>query len=234
MALSVGLSSVRFGLNGKWESAVWCIIIAGFLDMMDGRVARFLRVTSSFGVELDSLSDMVNFGVVPSLLLYVWCMCLPGRNVLLWGSVLFFTTCTAIRLAKFNLVAHKPNAHNGRGRHFFLGMPAPVGAAFAIMPIVIEFDIAKLLDFSLNNRFILAPYLVVIGFFMASRIPTFSVKFIRISTEYVWMFFLLVVIILVLLYLYPWYFIPFMALIYLVSVILSVIVYYKSGKSFAK
>ena len=122
LALCAGLTSIRFGLHGKWDQAVISILLAGLLDGLDGRIARLLHGTSKFGAELDSLSDFVSFGVAPSMLLYFWTM--QGAGGIGWALVLLFSVCCALRLARFNTMLGEPDlppwAYN-----FFTGVPAP-------------------------------------------------------------------------------------------------------------
>ncbi|MGB8842113.1 MAG: CDP-alcohol phosphatidyltransferase family protein, partial [Aliidongia sp.] len=100
LALCAGMTAIRFAISGKFEAAVAAIIIAGVLDALDGRVARLLKASSSFGAELDSLSDFVCFGVAPAILLYIWSMSSIGS--IGWVVALLFGVCSALRLARFN------------------------------------------------------------------------------------------------------------------------------------
>ena len=100
LALCAGLTSLRFGIEGKWEAAVASIIVAGVLDALDGRIARLIRGTSKFGAELDSLSDFLAFGIAPAVLLFLWTMKESGP--IGWVLVLLFAVCCALRLARFN------------------------------------------------------------------------------------------------------------------------------------
>jgi CDP-diacylglycerol--serine O-phosphatidyltransferase len=220
-ALAIGFSSIRFALDGAWEKAVWCVILAGILDMLDGRIARFFKVTSSLGVELDSLADLVNFGAVPAILLYLWSAPSTSNKFLLWGAVSFYLICAAIRLAKFNLVAHKLSVEHGM-RYFFFGMPSTTGGMFALMPIVYDFELSQHFDYHVRGSPFLAFYLVVVGVLMASRVPTFSIKSIRVPQEYIWILLISFGILIVSLFLYPWYMMPICAVLYLISIIFSV------------
>src|SRR5919204_1222710 len=74
LALCAGMTAIRLAINGKFESAVVAIIVAGVLDGLDGRIARLLKSTSTFGAQLDSLSDFISFGVAPAVVLYAWTM----------------------------------------------------------------------------------------------------------------------------------------------------------------
>src|SRR5919108_4358195 len=101
LALCAGMTAMRYAMNGNFEGAVFSIIAAGIFDGLDGRMARLLKATSSFGAELDSLSDFVSFGVAPAAVIYLWTM--SDLHGLGWAIVLFFAVCCALRLARFNI-----------------------------------------------------------------------------------------------------------------------------------
>jgi CDP-diacylglycerol--serine O-phosphatidyltransferase len=170
-ALCSGLTAIRFGLQGMMSLAVIAIIVAAFLDALDGRVARRLGVTSRFGAELDSLSDFLCFGVAPALVLYM--ASLKDAGALGWIVTLMFPMCSALRLARFNtaLVADTPPpAWTGA---YFTGVPAPAGALLALIPLVISLELRA--DWP-RHPLIVGPVLVVVGGLMVSRLPTFSFK----------------------------------------------------------
>ncbi|HIJ38767.1 MAG TPA: CDP-diacylglycerol--serine O-phosphatidyltransferase, partial [Rhodospirillaceae bacterium] len=171
LALCAGLTSIRFGLHGKWESAVFSILLAGVLDGLDGRIARLLNGTSKFGAELDSLSDFVSFGVAPAMLLYFWTMQAAGG--LGWALVLLFSVCCALRLARFNTMLGQPDlpawAYN-----FFTGVPAPAAAGLVLIPMMLSFQLGA--DSLFASWLLNAVMLVLVSFLMVSKIPTFSGK----------------------------------------------------------
>jgi CDP-diacylglycerol--serine O-phosphatidyltransferase len=179
LALCAGMTAIRYGLNGKFEAAVAAVMIAGALDGLDGRVARLLKASSSFGAELDSLSDFACFGVAPALLLYVWSMSTIGGVG--WCAALLLGVCAALRLARFNtqlgLPEAPPYAYN-----FFTGVPAPAGAALALLPMCAAFEFG---DEYFRSPWLSAATAVVTAGLMVSRIPTFSGKKIRVPAEYV-------------------------------------------------
>lgn len=131
-ALCCGLTGIRFAIGGDFRSAVLAVILAGMLDGLDGRVARAMRAQSRFGAELDSLSDAIAFGVAPALILYLWSLQKMPR--LGWFAALALAVCCALRLARFNAqidMADQPHKSAG----FLTGVPAPVGAGLALMPL---------------------------------------------------------------------------------------------------
>ena len=136
LALCAGMTAIRLAIVGKFETAVAAIIVAGILDGLDGRIARLLKGTSTFGAQLDSLSDFVSFGVAPAVMLYVWTM--DQFHGFGWAIVLIFAVCCALRLARFNTQLGQelpPYAYN-----FFTGVPAPAGAGLAMVPMFAAFE----------------------------------------------------------------------------------------------
>lgn len=131
-ALCCGLTGIRFAIGGDFRSAVLAVILAGMLDGIDGRVARAMRAQSRFGAELDSLSDAIAFGVAPALILYLWSLQQVPRFG--WFAALALAVCCALRLARFNArIDMEEQPHKNAG--FLTGVPAPVGAGLALMPI---------------------------------------------------------------------------------------------------
>src|SRR6185369_13826245 len=132
LALCFGLTGVRFGIAGNWDFAVGCVVFAGVLDGMDGRIARLLRANSRFGAELDSLSDNIAFGTAPAIILFLWS--LQNAPKFGWTAALALAVCCALRLARFNArldAAEQPHKVAG----FNTGVPAPAGAGLAFVPI---------------------------------------------------------------------------------------------------
>lgn len=176
-ALSVGLTAIRFAFEGEWKLAVGAMLLAAVLDALDGRMARLLKSASDFGAELDSLSDVIAFGVTPAIMLYLWT--LSGGEGYGWIAVLFYTVCCALRLARFNTSLGKlpPYAYN-----YFTGVPAPAGAGLAIFPVVVSFEFG---DAIARNPAVAGTWLVVVGSLMVSRLPTFSFKRVKVPQQYV-------------------------------------------------
>lgn len=179
LALCAGLTAVRFGLEHRFQSAVIAIGIAAVLDGLDGRIARLMGATSRFGAELDSLCDFVCFGTVPALLLYLWEMQRLDRAG--WTIVLIYAICTALRLARFNTaldVAQPPWAH-----YFFTGVPAPAGAGLVLLPLIASFVLPE--GAIETYPIAVGAWIVFVGALMASRIPTFAMKRIRVPNHMV-------------------------------------------------
>jgi CDP-diacylglycerol---serine O-phosphatidyltransferase len=182
LALCVGLTAIRFAVEGQFETAVVAVIVAAILDGLDGRLARALRGTSRFGAELDSLADFVDFGVAPALILYFWG--LHEIKSFGWFAALVFAIAAALRLARFNVMIDDPNRPAWQA-HFFTGMPAPAGAIVGLLPLYLNLSIL-----AVPNTRALAPfeiaYVLIIALLMVSRLPHFSGKRIgRVPREYV-------------------------------------------------
>ena len=131
-ALCAGLTGIRFAIDARWDMAVYAVILAGLLDGIDGRVARAMKAQSRFGAELDSLADSLSFGVAPALILFLWSLNdLPRLG---WFASLAFAVCCALRLARFNAaIDTEEQPHKSAG--FLTGVPAPVGAGLAFLPM---------------------------------------------------------------------------------------------------
>ena len=218
LALIVGVSSIRFGLEGKWEFAVYCIIVATILDGIDGRVARMLNATSPFGAELDSLCDFANFGVAPAYLVYLWSFQQYEYKLFSWVVMLLFVVCMALRLARFNTSIFQEKIDT-KFQYFFTGVPAPIGALLAIMPLILDFDISTILSINIRSHTIFIDiYISVIAFLLACRLPTFSSKHIHVKPEYLSLLMILFSVIIIGIIIYPWYSLPILSFIYILSI----------------
>ena len=177
LGLSAGATAIRFAMEGRWIAAVLAIIIAAILDGMDGSVARLLKSTSRFGAELDSLADVVSFGVAPGVLIYMWSI--KGLGGLGWVIALAFTICCALRLARFNSnldVDDEPRKKAG----FLTGLPAPVAAGLALMPIMATAEYGE--GFYSTPDFV-GIYSAMICFGMVARFPTYAFRTLMIRRD---------------------------------------------------
>jgi CDP-diacylglycerol--serine O-phosphatidyltransferase len=219
LALCAGLTSIRMGIEERYELALGAIVFAALLDGIDGRVARLLKASSRFGAELDSLSDFVNFGVAPAFLIFNWG--LGGLKSLGWICVMIFALASALRLARFNVAAEEE--HPSWQAAYFVGMPTPAAAIVVLLPIFIEhLGLDGLRSSRLMLDFVLV-YTLVIAFLMVSTIPTFSGKLLgeRISREYVLPIFMLAVGFVALLLTYPFGTLTGASIAYLASIPVS-------------
>jgi CDP-diacylglycerol--serine O-phosphatidyltransferase len=216
LALSAGLTSIRYGLRGEWERAVIAIFLAAIFDGADGRVARMLKATSKFGAELDSLSDFISFGVAPAVLLYMWTLSEAGGFG--WALSLLLAICCALRLARFNTMLGEPElpswAHN-----YFVGVPAPAAAGLALLPMVLSF---KFEEGFFSSFPVVALFEIGVAFLMVSRIPTYSFKRFRVPSKWVLPLMLLVGLLAAFLVTEPWATLSVLGLVYLLGIPLSV------------
>lgn len=176
-AICAGLSAIRFGVQGNYVLAVQLILAAAILDGLDGRLARALGSDSKMGAELDSLADFLNFGVAAPLVIYFWA--LQDMSNAGWISVLVFSVCCVVRLARFN-VATKSEEAGEVANGYFVGIPSPAGALLAMLPMFVAFAFDAETGFP---KLLICFHMVVIGLLMISRIPTWSPKLVRISRE---------------------------------------------------
>jgi CDP-diacylglycerol---serine O-phosphatidyltransferase len=176
MALCFGLTGIRFAISaasgagqpGDWERAIGAIIIAAILDGLDGRIARLLKGESRFGAELDSLSDVIAFGVSPALIMYLWS--LQNFPQFGWFCALAFVVCQALRLARFNAaIDAEDQPHKSAG--FMTGVPAPAGAGLAFTPLYLWIVTGN--DW-FREPLIVAPWVAFVGMLMISSLATFS------------------------------------------------------------
>ena len=167
-ALCAGLTGIRFGITHDFEKAVQAIVLAGILDGLDGRVARLLKAQSRFGAELDSLADNVSFGVAPALVLFLWSLQdLPRVG---WFAALAYAIACALRLARFNAridLADEPRKTAG----FLTGVPAPVGAGLAFLPLYLYFETENPL---FRDPVLVSVWLAAMAFLMISNVATLS------------------------------------------------------------
>ena len=177
-AMAAGMTSIKFAIVNKWEEAVIAIIVAAFMDAFDGAAARLLKAESKLGAELDSLSDFICFGVAPSLVVFLWTTHTSGKFG--WVMSLIFAMAVALRLARFNISCDDESAKDNPLAKYFTGVPSPVGAGLALLPMVVSFQ----LDETSNPLFVeyikmpevVCAWMLVLGAMMVSHIPTFSSK----------------------------------------------------------
>lgn len=213
LALCAGLSAMRMALEGKFDIAVYLVLLAAILDSMDGRIARLLKGTSKFGAELDSLADFVSFGAGPALILYLWGMNAAGPVG--WIAVLVFSICGALRLARFNVQIEDPNRPAWMA-NFFTGVPIPAGAILLLLPIYLD---RSGLPNLLSPPLVATAYTILIALLMVSKVPVFSGKKLgaRVPRERVLPLFVAAIAFVALLFSYPWEVLAVGSVAYLVS-----------------
>jgi len=213
LALCAGLTGIRMAFENRYGLALAAIVFAAILDGIDGRLARLLKGTSRFGAELDSLSDFVNFGVAPALILYFWG--LHDLKSAGWIAAMAFAICAALRLARFNVMIDDPD-RPAWASNFFVGVPAPAGAIIVLLPIYTAF---LGLPRSQFLTWLTLIYTLGIAWLMVSRLPVFTGKRIgtRVPPEMVGPAVIVMVLFVALLIAYPWILLTTGTLAYLVS-----------------
>jgi len=180
LALCAGLTAIRLAFLERWELAVAAVLVAMVGDVLDGRIARLMNATSEFGAQLDSLADVISFGVTPAIIIYLWA--LGDAGGLGWAMVLVFVMASALRLARFNVALDDEKPAPAWASRFFTGVPAPGGAGLVLLPMVISFELGEeVLASPILNGAILA----VVAALMVSKVPSFSAKQLRVRQSYV-------------------------------------------------
>ncbi|TMJ37659.1 MAG: phosphatidylcholine/phosphatidylserine synthase, partial [Alphaproteobacteria bacterium] len=212
LALCSGVTAIRLGVEGRYELAVGAVILAIVLDAIDGRLARFLKGTSRFGAELDSLADFVNFGVAPAILIYLWS--LNSLKSLGWLVALCLAICCALRLARFNVAIDDPDKPAWM-MNFFTGAPAPAGAGLSMAPMYLGF--LGLIPNGHDVAWLVLPYIAAVAFLMVSRVPTYSAKTLgsRISRDLVLPLLGIAALIIVSLIAFTWEMLTAMSILYI-------------------
>jgi len=219
LALSAGMTAIRFALEDRYELAVVFVIAAGILDGLDGAIARLLKSASRFGAELDSLSDVIAFGVAPAFLLYSWGLADLGR--IGWIAALGFGVACALRLARYNARIDDPVSPK-RAMGYFSGVPAPAGAGLALLPMMLDFAFEAPV---FRDSIWLVGYVALIAGLMVSTLPTFSLKQVRVSRDKLVPVLFLVAMFAASVTVYRWGAVAVAALAYLLSLPLSVLNY---------
>ena len=216
-ALISGLTALRYALDGKWAAVVGLITLAAIFDALDGRTARMLRATSAFGKALDSLSDVVVFGVIPGLCMYLWA--LQDQGNLAWAAALFYVVCIALRLARFDSeIPDKPDF----AKDFFTGIPSPAAGLLVIVPIVIELQWQ--LD-GVRQAFYVSLVLVICGVGAVCTVPTFAGKTMRFPSYYALPALAIIALLVGLVVVEPWVAYLLLAFLYVLTIPLGCIAY---------
>ena len=169
IGVCIGLSSIRFALDGKFEFAIIAIMFAALIDGLDGRIARLIKGTSKVGKELDSLTDMISFGVAPAFIMYFWKLNTLGRFG--WLLCLVYVVCVALRLARFNINTGQTPTWKD---NFFEGVPSPAGGILVLMPLIISLSGFKLIN--INYNVIVPIFFIITSLLLISKFPTYSFK----------------------------------------------------------
>jgi CDP-diacylglycerol--serine O-phosphatidyltransferase len=221
LALCSGLTGIRFAISGQFEIAVTMVVLAGILDGLDGRIARMLHGESRFGAELDSLADAISFGVSPALILYLWSLKdLPRIG---WLCSLVLAVFCALRLARFNAqIDVEEQPHKSAG--FLTGVPAPAGAALAMLPLFFWVWTGEEV---FRSPYLVAPWVAVMATLMISSVATFSWGSLKLRRNIRFEALAIVVLLGAALLSAPWHTISALSVAYILSIPFSVVNYAK-------
>ena len=221
----LGLSSIKFALDTNYTMAIIAIAFAAILDTLDGRVARLIKGTSKVGKELDSLTDVISFGVAPSFVMYFWTINEIGK--IGWLLILIYTVCCALRLARFNLTTVEET--ETWKINFFEGVPSPAAAGLVLLPLIL--NLSGLFQFE-NNAAVSSIVILTVSFLMVSKIPTYSLKRILIPRDLAIFLLLGIGIYLSLVIFYTFQTLFFTGLIYICLIPISYLHYKQKNKKF--
>jgi CDP-diacylglycerol--serine O-phosphatidyltransferase len=216
LALCMGMTAIKYTFEGNLEMAVVMVLIACFMDGVDGSAARLLKSSSDFGAQLDSLADLVSFGVTPAIIIYHWK--LSTLNVFGWVITLIYASCTALRLARYNVESagfSSDVSNKIKKNKYFEGISSPCAAILALTPLIATFQILSKNSF---HMIIICIYMLFISLMMVSRIPTISTRAFKIEKHNVTFIMAILAICTSAIFLMPWIIIPIFALIYLISI----------------
>ena len=169
IGVCLGLSSIKFALDSNYNMAIIAITFAAIIDTLDGRIARLIKGTSKVGKELDSLTDVISFGVAPAFIMYFWSIKELGKMG--WIVVLIYVVCCGLRLARFNLASNEVS--ESWKINYFEGVPSPAAAGLVLLPLILELSGF----YQLQNKSLLSLIIILsTSFLMVSKIPTYSLK----------------------------------------------------------
>jgi len=223
IGVCIGLSSIKFALDSKFELSIIAIIFAALFDGLDGRIARLIKGTSKVGKELDSLTDVISFGVAPAFIMYFWSLNNLGKFG--WLLCLIYVVCVALRLARFNIHS---NAEPSWRDNFFEGVPSPAGGILVLMPLI--FSLSELDIFNVNYNLIVPIFFITTSFLLISKFPTYSLKRIVIPRSMTIFLLFGIVLFFGLLLIYTFKVIVLSGLIYLSLIPISFLHYRKINK----
>ncbi|MBO5751432.1 MAG: phosphatidylcholine/phosphatidylserine synthase [Kiritimatiellae bacterium] len=199
LAACAGITSISLSSEGRFLPALWALLVACICDGVDGRIARLLNASSKLGAELDSLADFVNFGVAPAMFMYFWMTGGPDHTLadgtivarpyirIVLGCALYYAMCDCFRLARFNTMLEQKTAPYWK--HFFTGVPAPGGCWMVLTPAVLSLALDAQGAHPAVAMFLQNPWtgvftLLFVGSLMASRLPTISLKHLRVPRKF--------------------------------------------------
>ena len=223
IGVCIGLTSIRFALDGRFELAIVAIIIAALIDGLDGRIARLIKGTSRVGKELDSLTDMISFGVAPAFIMFFWKLNTLGKFG--WLLCLIYVICVALRLARFNVNSiSEPSWRD----NFFEGVPSPAGGILVLTPLI--FSLTSFNFMNINYDIVVPVFFILTSLLLISKFPSYSFKKIVIQRKATIFLLFGIVLFFGLLLIYPFNVISISAIIYLGMLPISFFHYQKLKK----
>ena len=223
IGVCIGLTSIRFALDGKFEFSIVAIILAAIIDGLDGRIARLIKGTSKVGKELDSLTDMISFGVAPAFIMYFWKLNTLGRFG--WLVCLIYVICVALRLARFNVNSGQEPSWRD---NYFEGVPSPAGGILVLTPLI--FSMTNFEFVTINYDIVVPIFFIVTSLLLISKFPSYSFKKIVIQRKTTIFLLFGIVLFFGLLLIYPFNVIAISAIIYLAMLPISFFHYQKLKK----
>ena len=223
IGVCIGLSSIKFALDLKYELAIIAIVFAAMIDGLDGRIARLIKGTSKVGKELDSLTDVISFGVAPAFIMYFWSLNNLGKFG--WLLCLIYVVCVALRLARFNVTSNEAPSWKD---NFFEGIPSPAGGILVLMPLI--YSLSGFDFFSIKFKIIVPIFFVTISFLLISKLPTYSLKKIIVPRTMTIFLLFSIVLFFGLLLVYPFKVMIITGLLYVCFIPISFIHYLKLSK----
>ena len=224
--ICIGLSSIKFALDDKFELSIIAIIFAAVFDALDGRVARLVKGTSLVGKELDSLADLISFGVAPAFIMYFWSLNNFGKFG--WLLTMIYVVCVALRLARFNVTS---NTEPSWKDNYFEGVPSPAGGILVLTPLIVSFTSFDYI--SLNYDIIVPIFFILTSLLLISKFPSYSFKKIVIQRKTTVFLLFGIVLFFGLLLIYPFNVIAISSIIYLLMLPISFFHYQKQKKQHA-
>ena len=223
IGVCIGLSSIKFALDEKFELSIVAIIFAALIDGLDGRIARLIKGTSKVGKELDSLTDVISFGVAPSFVMYFWLLNNLGKFG--WLLCLIYVVCVTLRLARFNVNSNEEPSWRD---NFFEGVPSPAGGILVLMPLI--FSLSEFDFFIISYNILVPVFFISVSFLLISKLPTYSLKKIIIPRSMTVFLLFGIVLFFGLLLIYPFKVIFLSGFIYLSLIPISFLHYRKINK----
>lgn len=225
LGLCSGATAIRFAFLADWHTAVACVVLAMIFDMLDGRAARMFGADTRFGAQLDSLADLVSFGVAPGVIMYVWSLSRMGAAG--WAIALIFCACSAVRLARFNVQSARDEGAT-KANPYFIGLPTPAAACMMLLPMLISFQWDGQ---TVREPWVVGTMIALTSALMVSRLPTPSIKYMRLQREHRFLAGVCGGILAMLLIIWPWATLTSALLIYVATIPVAMVVHHPAARA---